>query len=186
MSVSGKGEMEKINEAQLKVVMDSHGEALIRLAYLYVKDWSAAEDIMQDVFITYYQKSDQFENRSSLKTYLFKMTINKCNDHLRSWKNKKHLFSDSLGKLMSSSKSPEETYIQQTDQADLIEKVMRLPIKYREVILLFYFQEFTSKEISLLLNCSENTVKTRLRRAKDLLKETIDPREREGLSDEQL
>ena len=171
---------ESLSEEQIKHVMNDHGEYLIRLAYLYVKDWSTAEDIMQEVFINYYQKADQFENRSSLKNYLSKMTINKCHDHLRSWKNKRSLFSNSIGNLIPSSKSPEEAYEQQFGQANLTSKVLELPIKYREAILLFYYQEFTSKEISQLLNCSENTVKTRLRRAKGLLKGKVDPREWEG------
>ncbi|QHJ72355.1 sigma-70 family RNA polymerase sigma factor [Planococcus halotolerans] len=168
----------------MKKIMDSHGEYLIRLAYYYVKDWTTAEDIMQEVFISYYRKSAQFENRASLKTYLSKITVNKCHDHLRSWKNKRSLFSNSISGLISSRKSPEESLEKHTDHSNLTNKVLELPIKYREVILLFYYQEFTSKEISELLNCSENTTKTRLRRAKDLLREKVDLKEWEGMQDE--
>ena len=70
-------------------VMNEHGEYLLRLSYMYVKDWAAAEDIIQDAFIRYFQHADQFEHRSSLKTYLTKITVNCCYDYLRSWKNKK-------------------------------------------------------------------------------------------------
>lgn len=173
-----------MTDEEMKRIMDSHGEHLIRLAYFYVKDWAAAEDIMQEVFISYYRKADQFEERSALKTYLSKITVNKCHDYLRSWRNKRSLFSNSLGGLISSAKSPEETYVLQTDQSNLTNKILELPIKYREVILLFYYQEFTSKEISEMLACSENTVKTRLRRAKDLLRQKVDLREWEGMQDE--
>lgn len=173
-----------MTDEEMKRIMDSHGEHLIRLAYFYVKDWAAAEDIMQEVFISYYRKADQFEERSALKTYLSKITVNKCHDYLRSWRNKRLLFSNSLGGLISSAKSPEETYVLQTDQSNLTNKILELPIKYREVILLFYYQEFTSKEISEMLACSENTVKTRLRRAKDLLRQKVDLREWEGMQDE--
>lgn len=174
-----------LNEEQLKQVMNHHGEYLIRLAYLYVKDWQAAEDIMQEVFLAYYRNSDQFEQRSSLKTYLSKMTINRCHDYLRSWKNRRSFFSESIDHLMSRFKTPEEAFEQRIGQANLTGKVLELPIKYREVILLFYYQEFTSKEISELLECPENTVKTRLKRAKALLKDKVDPKEW-GLPDEQL
>lgn len=173
-----------MTDEEMKRIMDSHGEHLIRLAYFYVKDWAAAEDIMQEVFISYYRKADQFEERSALKTYLSKITVNKCHDYLRSWRNKRSLFSNSLGGLISSAKSPEETYVLQTDQSNLTNKILELPVKYREVILLFYYQEFTSKEISEMLACSENTVKTRLRRAKDLLRQKVDLREWEGMQDE--
>lgn len=177
-------EYTKLTDEEMKNIMDSHGEYLIRLAYFYVKDWATAEDIMQEVFISYYRKSAQFENRASLKTYLSKITVNKCHDHLRSWKNKRSLFSNSIGGLISSGKSPEASLEQHTDQSNLTNKILELPVKYREVILLFYYQEFTSKEISELLNCSENTVKTRLRRAKDLLREKVDLKEWEGMQDE--
>jgi len=169
---------------QLKGVMDEHGEYLIRLAYLYVKDWAAAEDIVQEVFITYYQKAAQFQQRASLKTYLSKITINKCHDHLRSWKNRRSIFTESLGQLISRNQTPEEAVEQLSGQAALMKTVLSLPIHYREAILLYYYQEFTTKEISQLLGCSENTVKTRLRRAKNLLKDKMDAREWEGLLDE--
>lgn len=174
----------RMTDEEMKKIMDSHGEHLIRLAYFYVKDWAAAEDIMQEVFISFYRKSGQFEERASLKTYLSKITVNKCHDHLRSWKNKRSLFSNSLGGLISSGKSPEELLEQHTDRSNLTNKILELPVKYREVILLFYYEEFTSKEISEMLGCSENTVKTRLRRAKDLLREKVDLKEWEGMQDE--
>ncbi|XKE94594.1 sigma-70 family RNA polymerase sigma factor [Metaplanococcus flavidus] len=174
----------KISDEEMKKIMDTHGEYLIRLAYFYVKDWLTAEDIMQEVFISYYRKSAQFDNRASLKTYLSKIAVNKCRDHLRSWKNKRSLFSNGIGGLISSGKSPEAALEQHTFQGNLTNKILELPVKYREVILLFYYQEFTSKEISELLNCSENTVKTRLRRAKDLLREKVDLKEWEGMQDE--
>lgn len=174
----------KLTDEEMKKIMDSHGEYLIRLAYFYVKNWEAAEDIMQEVFISYYRKSTQFDQRASLKTYLSKITVNKCHDHLRSWRNKRSLFSNSLGSLISPGKSPEESYIVRTEKSNLTNKIFELPVKYREVILLFYYQEFTSKEISELLNCSENTVKTRIRRAKDLLRQKVDLKEWEGMQDE--
>lgn len=176
--------IEWTSKEQLKQVMDEHGEYLIRLSYLYVKDWAAAEDIVQEVFITYYQKAAQFQQRASLKTYLSKITINKCHDHLRSWKNRRSIFTESIGQLISRNQTPEEAVEQLSGQAVLMKKVLSLPIHYREVILLYYYQEFTTKEISQLLGCSENTVKTRLRRAKNLLKDKMDAREWEGLLDE--
>ncbi|WKA49408.1 sigma-70 family RNA polymerase sigma factor [Planococcus liqunii] len=91
----------EISDEQMEKIMDNCGEELIRLAYFYVKDWQAAEDIVQEVFLSYYQKSHQFDKRSSLRTYLSKITINKCHDHLRSWKNKRALFTDAVRKKVS-------------------------------------------------------------------------------------
>ncbi|MGB6407863.1 MAG: sigma factor, partial [Planococcus donghaensis] len=100
----------KLKDEHIEQVMSAYGEYLMRLIYLYVKDWSIAEDILQEVFFTYYQKANQFEHRSSLKTYLSKMAINRCHDYLRSWKNKRIIFTETVGNLLSNSKSIEESY----------------------------------------------------------------------------
>jgi len=161
----------------IEQVMAEHGEYLIRLAFMFVKDWATAEDIVQDVFIRYYQKSEQFEQRSSLKTYLCKITVNRCYDHLRSWKNKKSNFTNVLAELLSNKENPEKEAMRKTENSALIKEIMSLPIKFREVILLFYYQEMKIKEISIVLSCTENTVKSRLSRARAQLKNRLNENE---------
>lgn len=85
--------------------MKEHGEYLFRLAYMYVKDLHAAEDIMQEVFIRYDQHSSEFEHRSSIKTYLCKITVNCCHEYLRSWKNRKSNFTNLFQNKESTTKS---------------------------------------------------------------------------------
>ncbi|WP_075618700.1 RNA polymerase sigma factor [Paenisporosarcina indica] len=172
--------MDDKTSLHIEQVMEEHGEYLIRLAFMYVKDWEAAEDIVQDVFIRYYQNSEQFEQRSSLKTYLCKITVNRCYDHLRSWKNKKSNFTNALVELLSNKTNPENQAIRKTENSALFKEIMSLPMKYREVILLFYYQEMKIAEISLVLNCTENTVKSRLSRARTQLKNRLNENEWEG------
>ncbi|MDX1806645.1 MAG: sigma factor [Paenisporosarcina sp.] len=69
-----------LSEQKFQLVMQEHTDYLLKIAYLYVKDWPAAEDIVQDVFLAYYQKFKQFEERSTLKTHLARMTIDNCKD----------------------------------------------------------------------------------------------------------
>ncbi|AQQ55071.1 RNA polymerase subunit sigma-70 [Planococcus lenghuensis] len=168
----------------MRDAMDEHGEYLVRLAFLYVKDWAAAEDIAQEVFIAYYKKSDQFSHQASLKTYLSKITINKCRDYLRSWKNRRIIFTDFLSNIVSPGQAPEISLVREEGRTSLADEILKLPLKYREVIILFYYQEFSIKEIGTLIECNENTVKTRLRRAKDLLRDQLDLREWEGFMHE--
>ena len=80
----------------LAAIMEEHGEYCLRVAYLYVKDWLIAEEIVQDVFLAYDRQQDRFEQRSSLKTYLVKITVYKSNDYLRSWKNKRHVLVEKI------------------------------------------------------------------------------------------
>jgi len=152
-------------------VIDEYSRYLVRIAYLYVKNWPSAEDIVQEVFVTYFQKSDQFRNESSLKTYLTKMTANRAKDYLRSWKHKKDVLFDTI---FISDKGTDEVLLEQERLASLEKNLFRLPLKYREPLILFYYDEQSIADIADYLQLNENTVKTRLRRAKQQLKEFFD------------
>ena len=62
---------------EIEQIMAEHGDYLLKVAYLYVKNEATAEDIVQDVFIAFYQKQQQFRQESSYRTYLVKMTVNR-------------------------------------------------------------------------------------------------------------
>ncbi|QUG40028.1 sigma-70 family RNA polymerase sigma factor [Psychrobacillus sp. INOP01] len=156
-----------LTEQQFQQVMKEYTDYLLKLAYLYIKDWSAAEDIVQDVFLTYYQKAEQFEERSSLKTYLAKITINKCKDYLKSWRYRKQVLTNNF---FNPSKKGRDRIIEEDERLELADAVFQLPVKYREVIIYYYFEELSVLEISQLLSIPDNTVKTRLRKARALLK----------------
>ncbi|WP_301109992.1 sigma-70 family RNA polymerase sigma factor [Sporosarcina sp.] len=155
-------------------VMSEHSRYLVRIAYLYVKNWSTAEDIVQEVFVTYFQKSDQFRNEASLKTYLTKMTANRAKDYLRSWKHKKDVLFDTV---FASTKGTDELMIEQERLAALEENLFKLSLTYREPLILYYYDEQSIAEIASYLQLNENTVKTRLRRAKQQMKEFFDEEE---------
>lgn len=96
---------------EFDAIVDEHTRYLVRIAYLYVKNWATAEDIVQEVFVTYFQKSDQFRNESSLKTYLTKMTANRAKDYLRSWKHKKDVVFETI---FAQTKGTDEEVIQKS------------------------------------------------------------------------
>lgn len=157
-------------------IMEEHTRYLVRIAYLYVKNWATAEDIVQEVFVTYFQKSDQFRNESSLKTYLTTMAANRAKDYLRSWKHKKDVFFDTV---FAQSKGAEETILEKEQLALLEQKLFQLPLKYREPLILYYYDEQSIADIANYLQLNENTVKTRLRRAKQQMKEFFNEEEME-------
>ena len=156
-------------ERAFQEAMQQHTDYLLRISYLYVKDWQAAEDIVQDTFLTYYAKFEQFEERASLKTYLTRMTINKCKDYLKSWRYRKM----SLTNQFFGSKRDRSVAVEQAERLDIANAVLDLPIQLREVIIHYYYNELSVLEVSALLGISDNTVKTRLRRARQLLKEQL-------------
>jgi len=81
----GKGVEAVTGMNELKELMFQHTEYLIRLAYYYVKDLQAAEDIVQEVFIKFYDSQSNYEERGEVKAFLTKMTANKSKDYLKSW-----------------------------------------------------------------------------------------------------
>lgn len=161
-------------------IVAGQSEYLLRIAYLYVKDWQAAEDIVQDVFLTYYEKFEQFEAKSSLKTYLVRMTINKCKDYLKSWRYRKNVLTNQF----SQAKKDREALLVQTERLDIAKAVLKLPLHLREVIIHYYYDELSVLEVAELLSLSDNTVKTRLRRARQVLKKQLPSTEWEVLSNE--
>lgn len=167
----------------IEKVIEEYGDYLMRVAYLYVKNEATAEDVVQDVFIAFYEKQAQYRGESSLKTYLVRMTVNRCHDHLRSWKHKRVvLFEKVTGK--NSQMTPERQYIEATEKRDLVDVLFTLSVLYREVILLYYYEEMSTVEIADVLNCPESTIRTRLQRARKQLKNRMIDYEWEVFHDE--
>ena len=136
---------------------------------------------MQDVFLKFYQKFEKFEERSSLKTYLAKMTINKSKDYLKSWRYRKQILTNSFSSHTTKSQNK---FIEHDEKLELADAVLQLPLKYREVIIYYYFEELSVIEVAQILLISDNTVKTRLRKARDLLKNQLKHNQWEVLMNE--
>ena len=157
---------------KLEEVIAEHGDYLLRVAYLYVKNRGTAEDIVQDVFISFYQKQEQYRGDASLRTYLVKMTVNRSHDYLRSWTHKQiNLFEKITGK--STNYTPEQAVVEKVEKQELVEALFKLSVTYREVLILYYFEEMTTVEIAKLLDCPEATVRTRLQRARKQLENRL-------------
>lgn len=178
--------MEKGKNYQIQLLeklIAEHGTELKRLAFLYVKDHSLAEDIIQEVFIACYHNLNNFREESSYKTWLTKITINKCKDTFKKWSFRNLLYKDNLETKLHEHLTPENKLMAKVEDHLLAEQIIALPIKFREVIILFYYEEFTLEEISSLLNININTVKTRLYRAKTKLRDSMKGSETEWKGD---
>lgn len=167
----------------IEKVIEEYGDYLLRVAYLYVKNEATAEDIVQDVFIIFYEKQQQYRGDASLKTYLVRMTVNRCRDHLRSWRHKRVvLFEKMTGR--HTSETPEQKLVEKIETGDLVEVLFTLSLTYREIIILYYYEEMSTVAIAKLLNCPESTVRTRLQRARKQLKNRMIDYEWEVFHDE--
>lgn len=160
-------------ERLLYEAMEQHGDYLKRLVYTYVKELQKTEDIVQDVFIKFYKSIDSFEGRSSIKTYLYRIAVNECQNYLKSWHYRKLEVTEKVRTWLKR-ESLEVDYLQKEQNQSIGELVGSLPIKYREVLWLHYYVELSITEMADVLKCSPNTIKTRLVRGRKLAKITIE------------
>ena len=152
-------------------IVEQYSGYLVRIAYLYVKNWETAEDIVQEVFVKFFQTQEQFRQEASLKTYLTRMTTNRSKDYLRSWKHKKDVLFETI---FAQTEAVDETLLQEEQYQLLSKKLFELPLKYREPLILYYYDEQSIAEIAAYLQLNENTVKTRLRRAKQQMRDFME------------
>jgi len=168
-------------DEQLIWLMEEYGDMVIRLAFTYVKQKQLAEDISQEVFISCYNSLQTFQHKASYKTWLYRITVNKCKDYFRSWSFKNIYYQDFFRSVFASNdKAIDKKIVEQEDQDQIFEQVLSLPIKLREVIILHYYEELSINDISKLLDVNSNTVKTRLHRARKSLQFSLGERHDNG------
>lgn len=163
---------------EMQHIMNEYTDLLFRIAYYYTKNASTAEDIVQDVFIKFYYQVHN-EEPNYLRAYLVKMTANKSKDYLKSWAYQKMKLTQNLPFISVNSES-EELY----ESTPLEEAVLALPVKFKEVITYYYYEGFSVKEIGQILGVNENTIKSRMKKAKELLKEALVADEMEWIINE--
>lgn len=162
-------------EELIDEIMNRYGQEILQLAFSYVKNRAIAEDLTQDIFVKCYKGLHTYSGKAKLRTWLWRIAINHCKDFLKSWYNKNVVVTEEEPAGSRTKKDMvEDAVIQREEDDQLISAVMDLPIKYREVIYLYYYEELTIREVSELMEVSGNTVKTRLRRAKELLKDRLE------------
>jgi RNA polymerase sigma-70 factor, ECF subfamily len=163
-------EIEK--DQMLEELMNSLGNQVLYTAFSYVKDYEMAEDIAQEVFVKAYRQSDKFRGDSSIKTWIIRITINQSKDYLRSWYCRKILLSNKISSFVKGKEEAPEFEVLLKEESDqLVKQVLYLPLKFREVLFLYFFEELTLKEISEVLNQNISTTKSRFYKAKELLSE---------------
>lgn len=157
----------------LETLMRQYGNDVLRLAYLYVKEYHLAEDIFQDVFLKVNQNLNYFREECSIKTWILRITVNTCKDYLKSaYHNRVQRLSEEQEQTLAADDVYEAVETKQ-DLRYVRDIVEQMPKKYKEVLWLLYFEEKTLKETAYILGIREGTVKSRASRAKEKLKQEL-------------
>lgn len=152
------------NEKEAENAVKLYADLVRRICFLHLKNHADTEDIFQNVFLKYILRSDAFESPEHEKAWLIRVTINECKNLLKSFHRTKTIDLDSLS---------EQAGEWEEKDTKVLEAVLALPPKYKNVIYLFFYEGYTAVEISKILHQNVNTIYTLLSRAKLKLKNRL-------------
>ena len=135
-------------------------DMVFRLAFSYMKSASDADDVTQNVLLRLLRSTKPLESEEHARFWLVRVTMNECKRALRSqWR-----------KAGNIEEYANELHFETQEHSDLFYAVMELPEKYRTAIYLYYYEDYSTDEIARLTGTPAATVRTRLRRGRELLR----------------
>ncbi len=146
----------------IETIIIEYGDDLLRLCLLYLGDRGLAEDAFQVTVTKAWQQLSSFRGESGVKTWISRIAVNVCRDVLRSGWFRMMRRSEPLDALLGLA-APEK------GGGEATQAVLELPGKYREVVVLYYYENMKIREIADALGLPATSVSTRLRRARKLL-----------------
>ena len=148
----------------VQMLIERYQNSLFVAAFQICKNREDAEDVVQDTFIQYIATKKEYESEEHIRAWLLRVAINKAkNVNLSFWHRNRQPLEDYIETLTFETK----------EDGELFETVLRLPEKYRIVIHLFYYEEYSVQEIAGVLKLSESNVKVRLARGRKMLKDAL-------------
>ncbi len=152
------------SEQEANRAVELYADTVRRLCMIYLKNYADTEDAFQNVFLKYLLSSADFESEEHEKAWIIRVTVNECKDTLKSFFRRRSEPLEEIKELPSD---------MPTESREVIEAVMRLSQKYKDVIYLYYYEGYSAPEIGKILHKRVNTVYTQLARAKSVLRERL-------------
>ena len=155
-------------ERTLERLMMEYGDSVMRICYLFLKDRQLAQDAAQETFIKAWRAIDSLREDGAEKAWLMMIAVNTCKNTLRG------RYFRMVDRSVSTDDLPEPATEDRQGDDSLLQEVLSLPDKYRQAVVLYYYQELTAEETADALGVPAATVRTRLRRARELLKTRLE------------
>ena len=164
------------NSSAFQILVKRHKEKVRNIVYLTMNNSALVDDIAQEVFITVYRNLKYFRFESQFTTWLYRITVNRCKDYLRKMNVRKIFSPLEEGTEVTEYTTPVES----NDISRIVmDAISKLPVKLRMPLVLKDIEGFSYQEISETLKCEMGTVKSRIFRGRERLKEILQPLERE-------
>ena len=159
------------HEEEMMRIVNEWQLPLLRLCYIQLQDKGLAEDAVQETFLKAFRSIESFRGECSEKTWLTRIAVNTCRDMQRGgWF--RH-----IDRRVTPDMLPETVAQPTEDHLDLTLAVMNLPRKYREAVMLYYYQDMDTTEIGIALGIAQSSVSNRLRKGRELLRKTLEGRD---------
>lgn len=162
-----------MSEKEYIEVVAEYADMVYRIAFHHCANREDAEDIMQNVFMKLYRGQLDFAETEDCKRWLIRVTVNECHSLFRSfWRSKRQELEDWQWEAVPDGTAwAEELLAERCNELYLA--VMALPVKYRISTYLYYYEDYSVREIAAILQCKETTVQTRLMRARKRIREKM-------------
>lgn len=157
----------------VELLMAEHGADVLRTAFFYLGDRGRAEDISQEVFVRAFRGWSRFRGESAVKTWLIRITLNLCRDRTRGRAAHEKL-TDPVSLDRASPLDLEAEAMARLERTAILKEVLALPWPYQEALYLFYYLDLDVRETARAMDAPEGTVRTRLHRARALLKDRLE------------
>lgn len=164
------------DKSAFQVLVKRHKEKVRNIIYMTMNNSALVDDIAQEVFITVYKNLKHFRFESQFTTWLYRVTVNRCKDYLRRINVRKIFSPIEDGYEVSEYSTPVES----NDISKIVmDAISKLPVKLRMPLILKDIEGFSYQEISETLKCEMGTVKSRIFRGREKLREILKPLEKE-------
>lgn len=176
-------ELKKGSELAVAVLVERYSDQLLYVALGICGDLHKAEEVVQDTMLQACRKIGSFGQQAALSTWLYRITVNLAKNSVRNtWLRRITPWEEQKLHLLAAptTSQPELMALRQETQLKVIELLQQLPVKYREVLALYYLQELNITEVSHILGQPEGTVKSKLSRGRSKFKELWVARESEN------
>ncbi len=166
--------MKKIDQQTFNAIFNKHYEQLVRVAYTLVSDLDVAEDVVQEVFVNFWERRDSIKIEKTLLGYLKKAVIFRSIDYLRKAKKLNELIlTKEHAPLQLSLKTPETELLSKENMDLIYQKIEALPGKSKLIFKLNRFEHLSYAEIAVQLEMSVKTVEYHMSRALETLRKSV-------------
>ncbi len=152
------------SETEVNRAVEEYADMVQRVCFYHLKNRTDTEDVFQNVFLKYMLSEETFGDSEHEKAWLLRVAINACKDYLKSFFRKNIVSLEALNEMEAEGEE---------DYREILEAVLSLPGKYKDIIYLHYYEGYTAAEIGKILGKKENTVYSLLSRGRRILREKL-------------